>query len=170
MYNQTYYQSPLGRLLLVSYEDCLVGLWIEGQKYYMGKIKERPVSKETVILRETKKWLDEYFDGWNPSISRLKIAPEGTEFQKRVWRILCDIPYGQTTTYKAIAQTIAKQMNKSSMSTQAVGSAVGHNPISIIIPCHRVVGTNGSLTGYAGGLERKRMLLALENINLDSMK
>lgn len=83
---------------------------------------------------------------------------------------MCDIPYGQITTYKAIAQTIAKQMNKSSMSAQAVGSAVGHNPISIIIPCHRVVGTNGSLTGYAGGLERKRMLLALENINLDSMK
>ena len=170
MYNQTYYQSPLGRLLLVSYEDCLVGLWIEGQKYYMGNIKEMPVSKETHILRETKKWLDEYFDGYNPSINRLKIAPEGTEFQKRVWQILCDIPYGQTTTYKSIAQTVAKQMNKPSMSAQAVGSAVGHNPISIIIPCHRVVGTDGSLTGYAGGLERKRMLLALENINLSSMK
>ena len=122
------------------------------------------------ILRETKKWLDEYFDGYNPSINRLKIAPEGTEFQKRVWQILCDIPYGQTTTYKSIAQTVAKQMNKPSMSAQAVGSAVGHNPISIIIPCHRVVGTDGSLTGYAGGLERKRMLLALENINLSSMK
>ena len=154
----------------MSYEDCLVGLWIEGQKYYMGNIKEIPVSKETNILRETKKWLDEYFDGYNPSINRLKIAPEGTEFQKRVWQILCDIPYGQTTTYKSIAQTVAKQMNKPSMSAQAVGSAVGHNPISIIIPCHRVVGTDGSLTGYAGGLERKRMLLALENINLSSMK
>src|SRR5699024_1150130 len=102
------------------------------------------------VFENTKKWLDRYFEKEKPSIKEIPIAPKGGEFRQKVWKILCEIPYGQTITYGEIAKRIAKQMNKEKMSAQAVGNAVGHNPISIIIPCHRVIGKNGSLTGYAG--------------------
>ena len=119
------------------------------------------------VFENTKKWLDRYFAKENPSIKEIPLAPIGGEFRQKVWKILCEIPYGQTITYGEIAKRIAKQMNKEKMSAQAVGNAVGHNPISIIIPCHRVIGKNGSLTGYAGGIERKKMLLELEKENVD---
>lgn len=167
MYYQTYYQSPLGNLLLVCDEEGLIGLWIEGQKYFLGNIKENIIKKDDhPILIQTQKWLDDYFYQRQPSINDLKLTPKGTQFQQMVWKILCEIPYGQTMTYGEIAKKVAKALNKKTMSAQAVGGAVGHNPISIIIPCHRVVGKDGSLTGYAGGIDNKIKLLQLENVDM----
>lgn len=167
MYYQTYYQSPLGNLLLVCDEEGLIGLWIEGQKYFLGNIKENIIKKDNhPILIQTQKWLDDYFHQRQPSINDLKLTPKGTQFQQMVWKILCEIPYGQTMTYGEIAKKVAKALNKKTMSAQAVGGAVGHNPISIIIPCHRVVGKDGSLTGYAGGIDNKIKLLQLENVDM----
>ena len=116
------------------------------------------------IFKRTKKWLDRYFNGEKPQISELPLSPKGSEFRQCVWKILCEIPYGETCTYKEIADIIAKEQGVDKMSAQAVGGAVGHNPISIIIPCHRVVGSDGSLTGYAGGIETKIKLLKLEGV------
>ena len=130
------------------------------------EIKE---NKNERILIKTKKWLDEYFNGKKPEISELDLAPIGSEFAKNVWEILCEIPYGKVTTYGEIAKKMAKIMNKEKMSAQAVGGAVGHNPISIIIPCHRVVGANGSLTGYAGGIDKKIYLLKHEQVNMENL-
>ncbi|MCI8416531.1 MAG: methylated-DNA--[protein]-cysteine S-methyltransferase [Lachnospiraceae bacterium] len=161
------YDSPVGRLLLGEREGALAGLWIEGQKYFLGSEKEEiRESKDSVILRETTQWLDNYFQGEKPPVSQLKLAPSGSEFRKAVWKLLCDIPYGEVTTYKEIAQKVAPILGLSKMSAQAVGGAVSHNPVSIIIPCHRVVGANGSLTGYAGGLEKKIALLTLEGVEM----
>lgn len=115
---------------------------------------------------KTKKWLDRYFKGEKPQIAELDLAPIGSDFAQNVWKILCDIPYGQITTYGNIAKKVAEIMNKNTMSAQAVGGAVGHNPISIIIPCHRVVGTNGNLTGYAGGIDKKIFLLKHEQVDM----
>ena len=158
MLYKTYYKSPIGNLMLLSDGDNLVGLYIENQKYYLNGIKQELTSKDNLqVFENTKKWLDRYFEKEKPSIKEIPIAPKGGEFRQKVWKILCEIPYGQTITYGEIAKRIAKQMNKEKMSAQAVGNAVGHNPISIIIPCHRVIGKNGSLTGYAGGIERKKM-------------
>jgi len=160
----SYYDAPMGRLLLAAREDALTGLWIEGQKYFPYAICEDRTQDDThPVLRRTKNWLDRYFAGDRPDITELKLAPSGSEFQKQVWSILCRIPYGQVTTYGAIAKELAAEKGLTSMSAQAVGGAVGRNPISIIIPCHRVVGADGSLTGYAGGLERKKQLLTLES-------
>lgn len=167
MIYKSYYQSPIGKLLLASKNNKLIGLWIEGQKYYLGDLKEElQENNEEEIFVKTKEWLDRYFKGEKPQISELEIEPIGSEFRKNVWKLLCQIPYGQVTTYKNIAENVAKIMNKKQMSAQAVGGAVGHNPISIIIPCHRVVGTDGNLTGYAGGIEKKIKLLELENANM----
>lgn len=116
-----------------------------------------------------KKWLDRYFNGEKPKISEIDLSPKGSEFAKKVWEILCKIPYGEVTTYGEIAKKIAKTMNKDKMSAQAVGGAVGHNPISIIIPCHRVVGSNGSLTGYAGGIDKKISLLKHEGVDMTNL-
>ena len=163
MLYKTYYKSPIGNLMLVSDGDNLVGLYIENQKYYLNGIKQELTSKDNLqVFENTKKWLDRYFAKENPSIKEIPLAPIGGEFRQKVWKILCEIPYGQTITYGEIAKKIAKEMHKEKMSAQAVGNAVGHNPISIIIPCHRVVGKDGNLTGYAGGIERKRILLELE--------
>ncbi len=168
MLYKTYYKSPVGNLMLVSDGDNLVGLYMENQKYYLNGLKQELTSKDNLqVFENTKKWLDRYFEKEKPSIKEIPIAPKGGEFRQKVWKILCEIPYGQTITYGEIAKRIAKQMNKEKMSAQAVGNAVGHNPISIIIPCHRVIGKNGSLTGYAGGIERKKMLLELEKENVD---
>ena len=160
---KTYYKSPIGNLMLLSDGDNLVGLYMENQKYYLNGIKQELTSKDNLqVFENTKKWLDRYFAKENPSIKEIPLAPIGGEFRQKVWKILCEIPYGKTTTYGEIAKRIAKEMDKEKMSAQAVGNAVGHNPISIIIPCHRVVGKDGSLTGYAGGIEKKRILLELE--------
>ena len=165
----TSYNSPVGNILLASKNNKLIGLWIEGQKYFLGKVKEEIVKKDDEkILVKAKKWLDRYFNGDKPKISEIELSPMGSEFAKKVWEILCEIPYGEVTTYGKIAKKIAKTMNKDKMSAQAVGGAVGHNPISIIIPCHRVVGSNGSLTGYAGGIDKKISLLKHENVDMSN--
>ncbi|MDL2283976.1 methylated-DNA--[protein]-cysteine S-methyltransferase [Oxalobacter sp. OttesenSCG-928-P03] len=167
MFYSTNYLSPIGMLLLAADGDSLVGLWSEGQKYFgaslVGKMTEKP---GLPVFKKTEKWLDDYFSGKRPAISELPLAPIGGAFRKGVWEMLCDIPYGECTTYGEIARKMAVRMNKKSMSSQAVGGAVGHNPISIIIPCHRVVGSNGSLTGYAGGINRKVKLLELEGADM----
>ena len=166
IYTSTY-SSPLGDILLASKNNELVGLWFKDQKYFLGTIKEKTKEKNNEeIFLKTKNWLDRYFKGEQPNIKELSLNPIGSDFRKEVWKILCDIPYGKTITYKEIADKIAKEKGIKSMSAQAVGGAVGHNPISIIIPCHRVVGTNGNLTGYAGGLDKKEYLLKLEQVNI----
>lgn len=165
VYN-TYYNSPVGKLRLVSDGSSLIGLFLENQKYFCDSIKEDLVKNDDVeLFKLTKNWLDMYFNNEMPKISALPLAPRGSSFRQEVWKILCDIPYGKTTTYKDIAIKMAKIEGKEKMSAQAIGGAIGHNPISIIIPCHRVVGTNGNLTGYAGGIDIKEKLLNLEKLN-----
>ncbi len=161
------YQSPLGLITLASDGNGLVGLWLEGQMYFASTVdEEMRESADLPVLAETRKWLDHYFDGKNPAISALPLAPRGADFRKAVWEILCEIPYGDYTTYGEIAKKMAARMGKATMSSQAVGGAVGHNPISIIIPCHRVIGANGNLTGYAGGIDKKIRLLEHEGVNV----
>ena len=145
-------------MLLAADEIGLIGVWFENQKYYANGLKE-PIEKETDVLKETKEWLNVYFSGVEPKFLP-KMHLIGTGFQKKVWHILLKIPYGKTMTYKDIARMISP-----TMSAQAVGGAVGHNKISILIPCHRVIGSNNNLTGYAGGIERKENLLKLEKKN-----
>lgn len=156
MFYSANYPSPLGEILLASDGDNLVGSWLEGQKYYCDTITGNITEKDDLpVFSATKDWLNKYFSGRKPAVSDLPLAPIGGEFRQAVWKILCEIPYGEVTTYGEIARKMAAQMSKKSMSSQAVGGAVGHNPISIIIPCHRVVGANGSLTGYDGGIGKK---------------
>lgn len=159
------YQSPLGGILLAADEIGLTGLWLEGQKYFANTLPEEWIPEETPILAETKKWLDLYFSGKEPNFTP-PLHPAGSAFRQAVWKLLLEIPYGRTTTYGEIARQLAAMQNTSFMSAQAVGGAVGHNEISIIIPCHRVVGTNGSLTGYAGGIDKKIALLELEHTDM----
>lgn len=163
MIYKAHYKSPIGDLLLASKEDKLIELWIEGQKYYKSNfLEEMEENENDKMLLKTKNWLDRYFNYEKPRINELELNPIGSEFRQAVWKILCDIPYGKVTTYKKIAEQIAKQKGITKMSAQAVGGAVGHNPISIIIPCHRVIATNGDLTGYAGGIDKKIYLLQHE--------
>lgn len=170
MYYSTTYLSPVGLFTLASDGDSLVGLWMAGQKYYGGTIPEVMTTKEDMpVFKATKKWLEKYFAGKQPAISELPLAPIGGEFRQGIWSILIEIPYGKVITYGDIAKKMAVKMNKLTMSSQAVGGAVGHNPISIIIPCHRVVGANGSLTGYAGGVSTKIKLLELEGADMSSL-
>ena len=167
MYYRTTYQSPVGLITLACDGNNLVGLWLEGQKYYGGTISGIMEEKgDFPVLDAARKWLNRYFEKESPPISELSLAPMGSEFRQAVWKILCEIPYGEVVTYGDIAKKMAAKMNLKSMSSQAVGGAVGHNPISIIIPCHRVVGANGSLTGYAGGVETKAKLLELEGVEV----
>jgi len=156
-----YYQSPIGKMLLAADSAGLTGAWFEGQKYFACGLDKEHEEQETPVLDKAKAWLDIYFSGREPDFA-VPIHLTGTEFQKEAWEILCSIPYGHTMTYGEIAGRIAAQRDLQHMSAQAVGGAVGHNPISVIVPCHRVVGTNGSLTGYAGGIDKKRKLLTLE--------
>lgn len=161
------YNSPVGTIFIASDEQNIIGLWIEGQKYFKSTVKEEMTLKDDLpVLNKAKEWLDRYFNGDKPLISELPIKLIGGEFRRLVWKILCEIPYGKVVTYGEIAKKIAKIQNKN-MSAQAVGGAVGHNPISIIIPCHRVIGSNGSLTGYAGGIDIKEKLLKLENADMN---
>ncbi len=167
---KTEYNSPIGNITLASDGKYLLGLWIEGQKYFQGSVNEEMVEDDSLkIFKDTKNWLKRYFAKQKPDIKELPLAPKGNEFRQAVWRILCEIPYGEVTTYGEIAKKIAKIMNKTAMSAQAVGGAVGKNPVSIIIPCHRVIGTNGSLTGYAGGINIKVKLLELEGVDMSKM-
>lgn len=171
MYYMSSYEAPMGTLTLVSHEECLIGAWFEEQKYYMASVaKEDMVPQENAVLLRTKKWLDDYFAGRMPALITLPLAPQGSPFRRLVWQILCQIPYGQVRTYKEIADEVASYEGKDHMSAQAVGGAIGHNPISIIIPCHRVVGAGGSLTGYAGGLDKKAALLQHEGIDVTALR
>ena len=163
----THYQSPLGGITLASDGEALVGLWFDNQKYFADSISGQPtIDKSSLpVFADTCRWLDTYFNGKQPDFTpALKMLT--TPFRKKVWEIMLSIPYGKTMTYGEIAKRIAEQNGIPQMSAQAVGGAVGHNSISLIIPCHRVVGTNGSLTGYAGGIDKKVRLLQLEGTDM----
>lgn len=159
------YTSPLGGILLAADEVGLRGLWFAGQKYFARDLPDERTERETPALSEAKRWLDLYFGGQEPDFLP-PLHPVGTPFRQAVWEILLRIPYGKTVTYGEISKQLAAKMRPGRMSAQAVGGAVGHNKISIIIPCHRVVGSNGSLTGYAGGIDRKIKLLELERADM----
>ena len=156
-----HYDSPLGGILLAADEVGLTGLWFDGEKYFADHLPAEHTQKETAILVEVRRWLDIYFSGCEPGFLP-PLHPVGSAFRQEVWELLLQIPYGHTTTYGEIARQLAQKRGLPRMSAQAVGGAVGHNEISVIIPCHRVVGTNGSLTGYAGGIDKKVRLLELE--------
>jgi len=158
-------ESPLGRILLASDGAGLTGLWFDGQKYFAGGLKEDHEEKELPVFDSARRWLDIYFAGREPDfMPRIHLA--GTAFQCGVWEIMRRIPYGRTTTYGTIARIFAAQKGVSKMSAHAVGGAVAHNRISILIPCHRVISSDGNLTGYAGGIDKKIKLLTLEGVNL----
>ncbi|MCM1179886.1 MAG: methylated-DNA--[protein]-cysteine S-methyltransferase [Clostridium sp.] len=163
----SHYQSPIGGILLAADDIGLTGLWFEGQKYFALYLDKEHEEKEIPLFVQVKHWLDIYFTGNEPDFS-VPLHFTGTNFQNEVWKILCSIPYGQTTTYGQIARQLAAEKGLLHMSAQAVGGAVGHNGISIIVPCHRVVGANGSLTGYAGGIDKKIQLLNLEKADMQS--
>ena len=170
MYYSTVFSSPIGMITLACYDDKLVGLWTEGQKYHGDTIPEAIVENNDIpVLGSAKNWIVRYFAGEKPDIAELPLAPVGGEFRQSVWKILCEIPYGEVTTYGSIAKKIAVKTGRDSMSSQAIGGAVGHNPISIIIPCHRVVGSNGSLTGFAGGVQMKVKLLELAGVDMSRL-
>ena len=158
----SHYNSPLGGIILASDGEALVGLWFDGQKHFPNSPSADHSTTALPVFRETCRWLDIYFSGQIPDFTP-KLNPQGTPFRKAVWELLLEIPYGETTTYGAMAKTLAQRHNVPFMSAQAIGGAVGHNAISLIIPCHRVVGSDGSLVGYAGGLDRKLKLLQLES-------
>ena len=162
------YPSPLGNILLAADEVGLMGLWFEGQKYFANTLPRECISQETPVLTQAKTWLDLYFSGQNPTFTP-PLHPAGSFFRQAVWKILLQIPYGHTMTYGEIARELAEKQKRSHMSAQAVGGAVGHNEISIIIPCHRVVGSGGSLTGYAGGIAAKLRLLEHEGVELSRL-
>ena len=166
-----HFDSPLGNITLAAKDNALAGLWIAGQKSILDRSTE-PVAENCGVepLAAALDWLRRYFDGGKPAASELRLAPEGSEIARSVWSILCEIPYGETTTYGAIANRIAKERGMERMSAQAVGGAVGHNPISIIIPCHRVIGSSGSLTGYAGGIDKKVWLLTHEGLDMSKLR
>ena len=161
----THYDSPLGGVLLAADESGLTGLWFEGQKYFADNLPEERAERETETLALAKRWLDIYFAGKEPDFMP-PLRPVGSPFRRAVWELLLEIPYGQTTTYGELSRRLAAEMGIAHMSAQAVGGAVGHKGISIIIPCHRVVGTGGSLTGYAGGVDKKVKLLELERADM----
>lgn len=160
-----HYKSPIGGILLAADEIGLTGLWFDGQKYFARSLPNERTETETPVLLAAKHWLDIYFAGKKPDLLP-PLHPIGSAFRRSVWDILLQIPYGQTTTYGEIARQFAEKQGLPRMSAQAVGGAVGHNEISIIIPCHRVVGTNGSLTGYAGGIDKEIKLLETEHTDL----
>lgn len=164
----SYYRSPLGTITLAADGESLIGLWFDGQRYYGDTLGKECVVASLAIFDEARRWLDIYFAGHDPGfIPRIRML--ASPFRRRVWESLLRIPYGQITTYGAIAREIAHERHLSVMSAQAVGGAVSHNSISLIIPCHRVTGTNGSLTGYAGGIDKKLALLQKEGIDTGSL-
>ena len=160
------YQSSVGDVLLAADETGLTGLWFEGEKFYALSLDPEHEERETPIFAITRRWLDIYFSGHEPDFMP-PVHMIGSEFRRCVWELLLRIPYGTTVTYGDLARLVARRRGLRRMSAQAVGGAVGHNEISIIVPCHRVVGTNGSLTGYAGGVDKKRKLLELEGVDME---
>ena len=162
-----HYQSPFGGITISSNGSKITGLWFDGQKYFGDTLPKNCEEKDLPVFEETKKWLDTYFSGKAPDFTP-PLQMDTTPFRKSVWEIMLTIPFGKTMTYGEIADRIAKQKGLAKMSAQAVGGAVGHNAISLIIPCHRVVGTSGSLTGYAGGIEKKVQLLTLEKTDMSA--
>ena len=160
-----HYSSPIGKITLASDGTHLTGLWFDGQKYFADTLPAHPQEKILPVFKQTVRWLDIYFSGKEPKFTP-PLKMQTTPFRRQVWKIMLKIPYGQTMTYGEIAAQIAKKKGLKKMSAQAVGGAVGHNSISLIIPCHRVVGTNGSLTGYAGGITKKIKLLKLEKADM----
>jgi len=163
----TTYNTPVGKVTLASDGENLVGLWLEGQKYHGNKIFARMEVKDDLpVFTATKNWIIRYFAKDKPVPGELPLAPIGGEFRQDVWQALCDIPNGKTITYGEIAKKIAAKRNRINIASQAVGGAVGHNPLSIIIPCHRVVGSDGNLTGYAGGIDIKIKLLEHEGADM----
>lgn len=161
------YSSPLGDMLLAADEEGLIGVWFEGQKYYASTLPPDVSNRFCPILSSTVAWLDVYFSGDAPNFLP-PLHLKGTPFRRAVWELLLTVPYGQTTTYGALAQKLSESGNNT-MSFQAVGGAVGRNPISILIPCHRVIGADGSLTGYAAGLDKKLRLLKLEGVDVSRL-
>ena len=168
MTDTMHYDSPLGKILLAADEEGMTGVWFEAQKYFAAKLPPENEEGTMPVLGEACRWLDTYFTGREPDFTP-PLHPVGSDFQRAVWQLLLQIPYGQTTTYGALAGELARQRGLTHFSAQAVGGAVGHNRVSIIIPCHRVVGSGGSLTGYAGGLENKIKLLTLEGADLGGL-
>ena len=160
-----HYDSPLGDVTMASDGQALAGLWFDGQKYFADTLAKQHEERMLPVFGETVKWLDVYFSGRKPDFTP-PLTMRCSGFRKAVWEIMLAIPYGKTMTYGEIAAAIARRRGLARMSAQAVGGAVGHNAISLVIPCHRVVGANGSLTGYAGGLEKKLKLLELEHADL----
>lgn len=164
------YHSPLGEITLAADEHYLTGLWFVGQKYYAANHALPCVAEDRLpVFTQIRDWLDAYFSGLAPLPNDLPLQPRGSEFRLAVWRRLCQIPYGECVTYGTVARDVTTVMGKPGMSAQATGGAVGHNPISLIIPCHRVIGSNNSLTGYAGGIARKMQLLKLEGVDITSL-
>lgn len=163
-----FYESAIGKIILTSDGENLTGLWFTTSRFSeLCEIEKEQFHEELPVFHRTCRWLDAYFKGQNPKID-IPMRLSGSAFCLRVWEILKTIPYGQTITYGDIAKQIAAEQGKAKMSAQAVGYAVGHNPISIIIPCHRVVGAKGNLTGYGGGLDKKIQLFTLENVAMDA--
>lgn len=159
------YESIIGKLKLISKDNKLVHIYLKDYN-----IKEKVIEKDDEeILVKTKKWLDRYFNGCKPKVEELDIEFVGSEFEINVWKLLCEIPYGKLTTYGYLAKKICKIMNKERMSSQAIGNAVGKNPLPIVVPCHRVIGVNGNLTGYSGGLDIKVKLLEIEKVDMSKL-
>lgn len=162
------YSSIFGNITLAGSEEALTGLWFEGQKYFGDSLPKEHSKKKLPIFDETVRWLDIYFSGKAPDFTP-PLFFDTTPFRREVWEILLSIPYGKTMTYGEIADRLAERKGLERMSARAVGGAVGHNAISIIVPCHRVVGANGSLTGYSGGIDKKIRLLELEKVDMRNL-
>ena len=156
-----YIETPLGKMCASAEKEAITWLGFVGQKYFVADILSQTPASDAPVFHALKHWLTDYFAGKNRKPD-FRLKPKGTPFQEAVWKLLLKIPYGKTTTYGDLAKKIAEQRNLTRMSAQAIGGAVGRNPISILVPCHRVIGTDGSLTGYAGGLDKKTFLLQLE--------
>ena len=166
---KSYYNSNLGKIIIVADNRYIYGLYFDNQEYLPENLEKLEINNNSPIIKQVKLWLEEYFNGKKPNLENLPIKLIGSEFKMLVWSVLKTIPYGKTITYGEIAKTLAKKTNKEKISARAVGNAVGHNPISIIIPCHRVIGANGKITGYAGGIDKKIALLKLEGINVNKI-
>ena len=167
----TRYASPIGELTITGDDAVIRGVWFENQRCFENATKiDLETRNNARPFLETKAWLNDYFAGGRPEIGGLPLFPEGSDFQEEVWKLLLEIPYGEVTTYGALAEKIAEKRGIPQMSAQAVGGAVGHNPISIIIPCHRVIGADGSMTGYGGGVDKKIKLLELEGAEIRNNK
>lgn len=164
----SHYESPLGALTLASDGEALTGLWFDGQKHFAATLGREHEGAALAVFAQTTSWLDTYFGGAEPDFAP-PVAPLGSDFRQAVWKIMRSIPFGQTTTYGQIATRMAAEQGRGRVSAQAVGGAVAHNPILIIFPCHRVVGAQGSLTGYAGGIDKKTWLLEHEGTNMDGL-